>query len=59
MKNMSPFKCLLLDQLVMKIYLQVCRDRNFFIPTDELNGDIAFSQIVLHMDHIGQNVYAH
>ena len=25
----------------------------------QLNGHIAFFQIVLHMDHIGQNFHAH
>ena len=33
----------------MKICFQMYRDGNFFIPTDEVEWDIAFSQIVLHI----------
>ena len=57
--KMSPIKNLVLNQLGMKICLQVCRDGHFLSPPMKLNGDIAFFQIVLHMDHIGPNSHAH
>ena len=44
MENMSPIKNLGLNQLGMKICLQVCRDGHFLSPPMKLNGDIAFSQ---------------
>ena len=31
----------------------------FLSPPMKLNGNIPFSQILLHMDHIGQNSHAH
>ena len=49
MENMSPIKYLVLNQLVMKICFQVYKDGNFIIPTDEVEWDIAFSQIALHI----------
>ena len=45
----SPIKYLVLNLLVMKICFQVYRDGNFFIPSDEVEWYIAFSQIVLHI----------
>ena len=52
MENMSPITNLVLNQLGTKICLQVWKGGHFLSPTMKLNGDIAFSQMVLHMDHI-------
>ena len=59
MENMSPFKYILSNQLVMKIYLYVCKDGNFLSPLIKLNVDMVFTQILLHMDHIGKKFHAH
>ena len=46
---MSPLKYLLLNQLVMKICLYVCRDGNFFILIDEVKrGHSILSDCIAH-----------
>ena len=49
MENMSPIKNLVLNQLGMKICLQVCRDGHFFIPTYEVEwGHSILSDCIAH-----------
>ena len=56
---MSPFKYILLNQLVMKISCRCAEMGTFLSPLIKLNVDIVFTQILLHMDHIGKNFHAH